>query len=219
MSWKFLILLCLLFVTALIHSSDQQDEFLGEFAPDVSGVNDETLVFLTEPPGKLVHHHQHWITANPTTLDDGWVTVRQCHHHLDPVALSQITFRKGRVRELKILSSDRIGRVWVEADSIQLEDVEKGASLCLKGELRLVTKLDRGGYLLRSGPFMRRFLDGYYPLRVSYELDYRDLELELAAYTPSDQAGFQTIRTPVQFGFDAWFEGRLDLNLIFKGNQ
>ena len=216
---NFLILSFLLFVSALIHASDQQDDLLDEFAPDVSEVNDETLVFLTEPPGKLVHHHQHWITVNPATLDDGWVTVSQCHHHLDPVALSQITFRKGRVRELEILSSDRIGKVWAEQDSIQLEDVEKGASLCLKGELKLVTKLDHGGYLLRSGPFMRRFLDGYYPLRVSYELDYRDVELALVAYTPSDQAGYQTIRVPGQFGFDAWFEGRLELNLIFKRSQ
>ena len=219
MSWNLLISMSLFFVSALIHASDQQDDLWGDIAPVVSGVNDETLVFLMEPPGKLVHHHQHWITANRTSLDDGWVTVSQCHHRLDPVALSQITFRKGRVRELEVLSSDRLGSVRVEEDSIQLEDVEKGASLCLKGELRLVTILDNGGYLLRSGPFMRRFLDGYYPLRVSLQLEYRDLELKLVAYTPSDQSGFQTNRMPGQFGFDAWFEGRLDLNLIFKGNQ
>ena len=208
--------LCL--VTAIVVAQEENAEEGWLDGIDQEEVNgfDRELVFLEQGPDKPVHHHYHSILLGSSSIQDGWVRVNQCHYHLDPVAQSQIVFRTGRVRELRILSREGITSAWIESDSVQLEDVSKGASLCLQGELKLLTKVGEDAYLLRSGPFMRRFLDGYYPLRVVYELDYQDADLELVEFTPPAQAGFNVIQESQKFRFDSWFEGRLDINLIFK---
>lgn len=216
-SWYIPVLFLL--VSSTLGARDDPPD--GDWPTDWADLEQESahereLRFLNQPPVRPVHHHHHRIRLQPSTLEDGWVEVEQCHYHLDPVAQSQIVFRAGRVRDLKIISTVKVGKAWVEDDSVQLEAVERGASICLRGALKLVTRVSEDAYLLRSGPFMRRFLDGYFPLRVSYELDYQGVDIRLVSFTPPEQAGFDVIQEHSLFRFDSWFEGRLDINLFFK---
>ena len=173
------------------------------------GVNEGRLHFLTEPPQRAVHHHRNRILITASSLDGGWVGLEQCHHHLDPVPASEVVYRAERVRALRILVSTNIGESWVEGASVQLRDVRPGASLCVAAQSRALHPLAEGGYRLRNGPYLRRFLDGYYPMRVSLDIRYPDDRIRLVAFAPPDQAGFRVHAEPGRIRAEAWFEGRL----------
>ena len=87
--------------------------------------------------------------------------------------------------------------------------LDKGARLCLSAETRALSAQDDGSYLLENGPFTRRFLDGYYPMRVSQKIILTDSGLEFSGIEPKAQPGFAVSVTKESIDFDAWFEGRL----------
>ncbi len=176
------------------------------FADDV---NEGELAFLAQPPEEDVHHHRNVMTLDRDSLRDGWVRLEQCHHNLDDVARAQIIFRAERTRALRITDSINIGRAWVEEASVQLSDVGKNSSLCLAAETRALTASDDGGYRIDNGPFMRRFLDGYYPMRVSQKIVLADSGLRFFGIRPEVQPGFAVNVSSESIDFDAWFEGRL----------
>ena len=62
---------------------------------------------------------------------------------------------------------------------------------------------------------MRRFLDGYYPMRVSLKIQYPTQRLQLVKYSPLPQAGLTLLVSEGDIRFDAWFEGRLHTQLEF----
>ncbi len=180
-------------------------------------VNEGELVFLAEPPEKAVHHHRQWLVIDADSrVNGGWVAMRQCHDNLDRVPATQIVFRPGRVRDLAVTRAEGIGRAWVAGDTVQLEDVGQGARLCLRGRTRALTALPEGLFRLCNGPYMRRFLDGYYPLRVSVVIDYAGSGLEPVRISPPAQPGFTVIREPGRLRLDAWFEGRLKTRILFR---
>ncbi|MDE2088983.1 MAG: alpha/beta hydrolase, partial [Gammaproteobacteria bacterium] len=72
-----------------------------------------------------------------------------------------------------------------------------------------------GSYSLRSGPFMRNFLDGYYPMRVTMRVNTRGL-LHYAGITPRPQDGFRVWQTAGEVHCDAWFEGKLLTEIRFQ---
>jgi hypothetical protein len=45
--------------------------------------------------------------------------------------------------------------------------VEPGARLCLSAQTRALRNTGNGYFNLVNGPYMRKFLDGYYPMRVT----------------------------------------------------
>jgi hypothetical protein len=77
-----------------------------------------------------------------------------------------------------------------------------------------LVEIEEGVYELQNGPFMRRFLDGYYPMRVSLEIEYPS-RLTLADYTPATQPGFSVSTTPGQVVAEAVFEGQLRTRFRF----
>lgn len=176
------------------------------FADDV---NEGELAFLDQPPDEIVHHHRNVMTLDRGSLLDGWVRLEQCHHNIDDVARAQIIFRAERIRGLHITDSINIGRAWVEDASVQLSNVGKDSSLCLAAETRALIASDDGGYRIDNGPFMRRFLDGYYPMRVSQKIVLADSGLRFFGIRPEIQPGFAVSVSDESIDFDAWFEGRL----------
>ena len=92
---------------------------------------------------------------------------------------------------------------------MQIKDVSKPATLCVSGESRALTELAPGAYRLRNGPFMRKFLDGYYPMRVVLDIAYPPEVLRLARYVPEGQEGFEVVTGPGSIQVDTEFEGRL----------
>lgn len=174
---------------------------------DPTGINGGELHFLTHVPADagILHHQIKHITILPDSLKTGWVAVRQCHFDLDAVPALQVVFGKGLVRALTITRADHIGRAWIDGDTVQLADVRPHAVLCLRSENHVLRHFPRSNrYLLVSGPFMRRFLDGYFPMRVDVDVDY-PRALTLAHIDPPGMSVSQQE------------QGRLKLNAVFEG--
>jgi hypothetical protein len=191
-------------------TEDTEDAwFDADLEARVAAVNEGDLVFLSEAPADPVHHHHNRMTLDRGSLRDGWVAMTQCHRHLDAVPRAQIVYHEDRIRDLAVLSFEDIDAVWVEANSVQLTNVRPGASLCVSARTRALEANADGSYTLRSGPFMRRFLDGYYPMRVSMDIEIADGDLRLLGTEPRRQAGFEVEETGSGVRLDALFEGRL----------
>jgi hypothetical protein len=181
----------------------------------VARVSEGALRFLPTPPQKAVHHHHNELRLSPQSLEDGWADLEQCHEHLDAVPRVEVVFRPEGIRKLEVTSASRIDRAWIEGPSVQLEGVHPGATLCVRAESRVLSLLEDGSYAVRNGPFMRRFLDGYYPMRVSMSVHYPCGEVQLASVTPLAQPGLSVTTPPCRVDIDAWFEGRLHTEMRF----
>jgi hypothetical protein len=179
-------------------------------------VNEGPLRFLEPPPTKPVHHHQNRIRIDSDSLASGWVGLLQCHDHLDAVPRAQITFREGFVRDLKIDIASGIESAWVEGASVQLQQVAPGARLCLSAQTRALRNAGRGAFNLVNGPYLRKFLDGYYPMRVTLEIDYPQQLLRLTGVSPPPQAGLAVVERPGSIRLDALFEGELRTLIEFR---
>ena len=181
-----------------------------------SQVNEGSLTFLGKPPAKPVHHHQNRIRLDTTSLSTGWVSLTQCHDNLDQVLRAQITFREGFVRDLKVVSSSQIESAWIEDASVQLRNIEPGARLCIEAQTQALKNAGNGYFNLANGPFMRKFLDGYYPLHVSLDIDYPPDLLKLVDISPPQQTGLDIRLEPGHIQLDALFEGELRTLLQFE---
>jgi hypothetical protein len=179
-------------------------------------VNEGTLTFLATRPEKPVHYHHNSLTITDASLRDGWVKLRQCHENIDRVPSAQIVFQRERIRALGVQSYSGIGKVWVEGPTVQLKDVGPDAKLCISAESRALTNNGDGTYSLRNGPYMRRFLDGYYPMHVSADVKWTTSKLQFENISPPVQPGFKVLRRRGEISFDAWFEGRLNTVITFR---
>ena len=174
----------------------------------VAAVSDGELIMLETPPDQPAHHHRNQIKITQASLHDGWVTLEQCHTHLDPVAEAEILFHAERIRHIQLLSSKKIAHAQVEGATVQLTGIEPNAHICLHAESRALIFLGDGVYQLKNGPFMRRFLDGYYPMHVSLEISYPETLIKLQSFSPQPAQG--TIQhSPGLIVWDSWFKGRL----------
>lgn len=179
-------------------------------------VNEGKLVFLPSPPANPVHHHQNRIRITPESPVSGWIELEQCHEHLDAVPVAQITFREGFVRNLRVLEARAIEKAWVTGASIQLLGVSPGARLCLAGQMRALKDSGGGYFTLHNGPYLRKFLDGYYPMRVSLQVEYPAHLLQVFDIKPTDQAGFQTRLEKGEIHIETLFEGELHIQMQFE---
>lgn len=178
-------------------------------------VNEGDLVFLGNPPAKAVHHHHNYIVIDHDSLRSGWVWIRQCHENLDVFERVEIVFDATRVMDLVVLSSAEIARAEVVGASVQLEDVRAGARLCLA--LRSRALWPEGDRLeLRNGPFMRKFLDGYYPMHVTMDVRFPAELLRFTGVNPKPQTGLVVHDESGVVRLDAWFEGRLTTRVQFQ---
>lgn len=196
--------------TSLVHAAA---DLSFESADDV---NEGTLHFLEVVPDKPLHHHQNRIRIDSGSLSTGWVSLSQCHDNLDAVPLAQITFREGFVRDLRVDSFSQIGDAWIEGASVQLRNIEHGARLCLTAQTRALRSTGNGYFNLLNGPYMRKFLDGYYPMRVSLEVDYPTQLLSLIDIMPAAQPGLKLVERPGAIRLDAVFEGELMTLIQFE---
>jgi len=181
-------------------------------------INEGELRFLEKAPDGAVFHQHKRLRILPESLKTGWISDHQCYYNLDPVPALEVVFGAGRVRGLRIKRSENIGRAWVEGPSVQLENVGRRAVLCLESESRALKHDSVSGlYVLKSGPYMRKFLDGYFPMRVTVTLRYPPALLSVDSVEPFDLPRKQT-DSPGRLQFDAWFEGRLTVLTRFRRN-
>ena len=197
-------------------SDDDFDWFEEEFAKLAREVNEGELRFLPEPPQKSFHHHHNEITLLASSLTDGWVQLRQCHYNIGNVGAAQILFREGGIRNLRVTQADNIEKAWVEGNTVQVVINEEESALCIAAESMALTPADDGIYLLNNGPFLRRFLDGYYPMRVTMQVLYANSGLSFDKISPPGQPGFEVGFTSDSINFEAWFEGELRTEIELK---
>lgn len=214
----FTLLILLIPTFAFAREVPDDEWFDDNFEARIADVNGGDLVFLTEPPPVPVHHHHSRIILDPDSLDNGWVTVIQCHSHLDAVPRSQVLYHQTRARHLLILSYKNIKKAWIEGHTVQLADIEHGASICIQARTRTLEFNEDGSFSLRGGPFMRRFLDGYYPMRVSMSIEVPREYLRFVHTRPQRQDGFEVHETPEGVHVDTWFEGKLYTEVLFEAD-
>lgn len=178
-------------------------------------VNSGELEFLAAAPDRRVPHSRTRMQLTAQTLDDGWLELTQCHDDLDPVPLAEVVYGYREMRGLHVVSAQGIGKAWVEGQSVQLQDMERGAVLCVAAQVRLLRR-EGEDYVLRNGPFQRRFLDGYFPLRVTLTLDYPAERLRVTHIDPPLQPGFAAQQSPGRIILEALFEGRLHTEVRFR---
>lgn len=199
----------LLFAAMFVWTSAPADEF------DIFDINEGELRFLDRPPETPPHLHSTHVFISEDSLASGWVTAKQCHYHLDQVSALQVVFNRRRVRHIRILQADNIGRAWVEGASVQVTNVGKDAVLCILSE-NLAIKHNGADhtYEWHGGPYMRRFLDGYFPMQVKLAIDYPAERMRLESIDPGTLR-FKTIANPGMIRLDALFEGKLDITVRF----
>ena len=182
---------------------------------DIFDINEGELRFLERPPENPPHLHSTHVFISEESLKTGWVTAKQCHYNLDQVSALQVVFNKRRVRRIEILQADNIGRAWVEGASIQVTHVGKHAVLCILSEnFAIKHNPAEHTYEWHGGPYMRRFLDGYFPMQVKLAIDYPADRIRLESIEPGTLR-FKTVAHPGLIRLDALFEGRLDITIRF----
>ena len=86
----------------------------------------------------------------------------------------------------------------------------------MAAEVRQLRALGGGRFRIESGPYHRRFLDGYYPMHVSLRVRLAGSGLRLEQVTPAATEGFEVSAPADEIAIDAWFEGRLVIGLEFS---
>lgn len=202
-------------------SEDEWNKWLKEdFEQQANQVNEGQIHFLPDAPANQDSHAiEHHISITAASLLDQWVSFRQCHTHLDPVAQSQIVYRYKNMRNLRIEHAEAIGKSWVENQSIQMEDLQPGASICILAEAQILkpTKVEgKKAFSLINGPYYRKFLDGYYPFHIRFTIDYPAELLSVAGTSPKPQAGVVVLQETGLVQIETWFEGKLKIGIIFQ---
>jgi hypothetical protein len=185
------------------------------FFKSIADVNEGELHFLTEMPARPVHHHQNRITIDDASLETGWVHLEQCHRHLDPVPNSQVVYRQDFIRDLRLVRYEGIGRAWVQDHTVQLENVGPDALLCIQADTLALSPHEADGPVLRNGPYMRRFLDGYYPMRVSLQVHLATDRIRFNTVSPAPQPGLALVVQDQDIKLEATFEGQLRTEMRF----
>jgi hypothetical protein len=175
-------------------------------------VNEGDLEFLQDAQGHRVLQTRNWLTVTPGSLQHGWVELHQCQDNLDPVPAVEVVYRYHGMRNLRVISTRGIKRAWVEQNSVQMEQVQEGGKVCIEAEVQVLKPDGEGGYTLQSGPFHRRFLDGYYPVRLDYRIHWPADRLQLESVHPELQEGFPVRAQPGRLAIDTLFEGMLTIH-------
>ena len=204
-------------VTAAARDDDDWPAWVDEeeaLRQRIAEVNEGELAFLDKGTERAVHHHDSRILITESSLRDGWVVMEQCHQDLDRVPAAQIVFNPERSRALEVLSYRNMEAAFAEANTVQLRGIGDASQICLRAETRALHSDGVDVFELHNGPFMRRFLDGYYPLRLSMRIDY-PASLRLADHVPEIQPGFAVSQAPGRVDVEAVFEGRLHTRFRF----
>ena len=189
---------------------DQQDDNRTQL------INEGSLKFHSGTPGHRVLQTRNWLTVAPESLQTGWVALHQCQRNLDPVAAVEIVYRYEGMRKLRVISSRNIAHTRVEQNSIQMEQVQEGAEVCMEAEVQVLKSDGEGNYSLQSGPFHRRFLDGYYPVQLDYRIHWPADRLQLESVHPNRQEGFSIREQPGELSINTLFEGKLTIKIRFS---
>lgn len=198
----------------------EDDSLRGDFAaPSDTQTTNPELTFLLDEPDQTPHHHQNQITLSASSLENGWVDLRQCHNDVAPIRRMVIVYNEQTIDALRVESTRNTASARAEDDRVDLRGVEKDAEVCVTARIKIVEDEGGGGvYRPESSPFVRRFLDGYFPMRVTMAVSWGDLDLRLEETEPAAQEGFEVASSDYGMIFDTLFEGELNTLVRLRKN-
>ena len=121
------------------------------------------------------------------------------------------------MRNLKIVSKENIEDASVNGHIIELKNIKPNAKICLEADSRALHKLNENQLQLRNGPFMRQFLDGFYPLQVTVDVSY-PASIRLTDFEPNQLPAGEVKLASNRITWSALFEGRLFTRFTFERN-
>ncbi len=175
----------------------------------------EQLEFISPVEDRQTPFSRTWLEITPQSLDTGWVGITQCHDGLDAVPDAEVVYRFREMRSLRITESIGIAQAWVEGKSVQIKNVGRDARLCVELEAKVLKRMGNGRYRIRYGPFQRRFLDSYFPLHVAMRVQYPRTLLQFQKVLPAPSDGFTLKEEENHITLNAWFRGKLVIELQF----
>jgi hypothetical protein len=179
-------------------------------------INAGSLEFHATAPDTRIHRLYNRLDIDADSLASGYAELHQCHENLDPIRRAEVSYRYKRMQGLRLESWEGIGSAWVENNSVQMIDVTEGAKLCIRARVGVLHTREGGAYLLRSGPFHRRFLDGYFPMQVQLDIRYPAALLRFVGIDPAPQPGFALRESPDGLEVKALFSGMLSMEIEFQ---
>lgn len=211
-----MLLACLPLLCSAMTAEEEAAWFESDAEQQALAVNEGELVFLAAAPERRILRTRNRLTLTADSLADGWVRLDQCQFNLDPVPALEIVYRYQAMRDLRIETFAGMERAWVEDGSVQMVNLGEDAELCISAGVQVLHALGAGRYEIRSGPFHRRFLDGYYPLQLDYRVIYPPELLRVEAVQPAAQPGFAVVQQPGALQIDTLFEGRLTIRVDLR---
>ena len=181
--------------------------FLDDSNLDAMAVASENLIW-SDKASKENYWLKNSLEINTQSLKTGWLEFSQCHYQLDPVPKIEVTYNPKHTRNLKILSYQDIDEATALKDAVVLMNVKRGAQVCIQGESQTLTPLDNG-FSVQRGPYMRKFLDGYYPMIVEESIKLNLLNARLIKQTPVKPEKTQKDSDGSLYHFNYAFEGQL----------
>ncbi len=180
-------------------------------------VNEGQIKWLPKAKTDSLYTLKNQLTLSPSSQLDGWVKFTQCHHQLDAISKVEIVYSEDTTRNLQVLSHQRIQQVVQQPFSVELTGVLPGAEICISGENKTLHKTATG-WKLERGPYMRRFLDGYYPMQLQETLNWKHSGLELEPSSIQTHLGRESVlnKTEQQLHSNYWFEGILRTKYQFR---
>ena len=182
---------------------------------DVSRVNEGELEFIAPVQDRPVLHADTRLNITARSLQTGWVDLQQCYRNLDAVDKTEIVYAYREIQALRVTRAENIKRFHAGPRGVELEGVVQGALVCLQARVRILRRLSDSTHTLRQGPYHRRFLDGYYPMRVSLDVTLKTDKLRFADISPDRGKGFKVWQGQNTVHYDAWFEGKLRTEIRF----
>lgn len=178
-------------------------------------INEGELTFIEPLTDKASLHSEKELTFSESGLNTGWAKLRQCYFNISPVPETDIVYNYKQIRNFKIAAFQNIGKATAEGQVIHLHDISDGAFICITADVNVVEKKRKGVYVINSGPYYQRFLDGYYPYHVSLTVNFPGDLVEISEVTPPSQPLFNVRSGKNQLSIDTWFEGLLNIQVTF----
>ena len=191
----------------------------GAASPAAPPSTSPELRFLLEAPDSTPHHHQNQITLTESSLEDGWVELRQCHSHVTAIRRMVIVYNEATTDALQVESTRGVEAARAEKDRVDLRGVERDAEVCINARMRILEDVGDGVYELANGPFERKFLDSYLPMRVTLAVSWGELDMRLEETEPREQEGFEVVRSDHGFMVDTLFKGELRTRMHLRNSH
>lgn len=171
------------------------------------------LRFLEAHPEPHTYRYESRVRISEESLITGVVTLNTCHFELDPIRKVVIAFNPNRLQKLEITQASGVGSLEVRGHLIEMTDVKRGASVCIDLESKALERLNETTYRLNAGPLMRRYFDGYLPMRATLMLSWPGDRITLKETNPAPQKGVTLLQFPGRAEMDIIFAGRLTANI------